>query len=48
MDASQTQIWLVDCDSGILGAFVDLSTGSFKGEGQGPPLPAGTLFLKPE
>jgi hypothetical protein len=48
MDPSQTQIWLVDCDNGSLGAFVDLSTGRSKGEGQGPPLPAGTIFLKPE
>jgi hypothetical protein len=48
MDASQSHVWLVDCDNGSLGAFLDLSTRRFQGEGQGPPLPPGTLFLKPQ
>jgi hypothetical protein len=46
MNAAESQIWLIDCDNGQLGAFLDLSTRRFKGEGQGPPLPADTLFLK--
>lgn len=38
LDSSQTKIWLVDRSAGSVGAFLDLSTGSFAGEGLTPPI----------